>query len=61
MLDLHNDKIIDERSLWETKGIKPDQVIDVLALMGDTSDNIPGGPKNRLENRCTIDSAVRLY
>ena len=25
MLDLHNDKIIDERSLWETKGIKPSQ------------------------------------
>ena len=26
----------------KTKGITPDQVIDTLALMGDTSDNVPG-------------------
>ncbi len=45
MLDLHNDKIIDEQTLWETKGIKPSQVVDALALMGDTSDNVPGVKK----------------
>ena len=42
MLDLQNDKIIDAQTLWETKGIKPPQVVDALALMGDTSDNVPG-------------------
>ena len=26
-------------------GVKPDQMIDLLALMGDTSDNVPGVPK----------------
>ena len=26
-------------------GVKPEQIIDYLALMGDTSDNIPGVPK----------------
>ncbi|MCX5665228.1 MAG: DNA polymerase I [Planctomycetota bacterium] len=30
--------------LFETKGVRADQVADMLALMGDTSDNIPGVP-----------------
>ena len=42
MFDLKNEATIDEASLLETKGITPDQVIDTLALMGDTSDNVPG-------------------
>ena len=54
MLDLQNDKIIDERSLWETKGIKPDQVIDALALMGDTSDNVPGVEKIGLKTAAQL-------
>ena len=54
MLDLHNNKIIDEWSLWETKGIKPGQVIDVLALMGDTSDNIPGVEKVGLKTAAQL-------
>ena len=54
MLDLHNDKIIDERSLWETKGIKPHQVVDVLALMGDTSDNVPGVEKIGLKTAAQL-------
>ena len=54
MLDLHNDKIIDERSLWEMKGIKPSQVVDVLALMGDTSDNVPGVEKIGLKTAAQL-------
>ena len=54
MLDLHNDKTIDEDSLWETKGIKPEQVIDTLALMGDTSDNIPGVEKVGLKTAAQL-------
>ena len=54
MLDLHNDKTIDERALWETKGIKPDQVVDALALMGDTSDNIPGVEKIGLKTAAQL-------
>ena len=54
MLDLHNDKIIDGRSLEETKGIKPSQVVDVLALMGDTSDNIPGVEKIGLKTAAQL-------
>ncbi len=37
-------KVLDEKSLFEKKGIRPDQVADILALTGDTSDNIPGVP-----------------
>ena len=54
MLDLHNDKIIDERSLFETKGIKPKQVVDTLALMGDTSDNVPGVEKIGLKTAAQL-------
>ena len=54
MLDLHNDKTIDVESLWEKKGIKPSQVIDVLALMGDTSDNIPGVDKIGLKTAALL-------
>ena len=54
MLDLHNDKIIDVRSLQETKGIEPSQVVDVLALMGDTSDNVPGVEKIGLKTAAQL-------
>jgi len=36
---------MDEDMVLEKFQVKPDQIIDYLALMGDTSDNIPGVPK----------------
>jgi DNA polymerase-1 len=36
--------IIDEEKVKETFGVRPDQIVDLLAIMGDTSDNIPGIP-----------------
>ena len=36
MFDIHTDKTINVASLREDKGITPAQVIDMLALMGDT-------------------------
>lgn len=35
-------EVMDEEKLMETKGITPAQIIDLKALMGDASDNIPG-------------------
>jgi DNA polymerase-1 len=42
MYDLHKDELITESDLMDELGITPEQVIDLLTLMGDTSDNIPG-------------------
>ncbi|HBQ58823.1 MAG TPA: DNA polymerase I, partial [Balneolaceae bacterium] len=36
--------IIDREGVKDYFGVYPDQVIDVLAMIGDTSDNIPGVP-----------------
>jgi DNA polymerase I len=42
MYDLHKDELITEADLMEELGLRPEQVIDLLTLMGDTADNIPG-------------------
>lgn len=34
----------DKSKLFEAKGLRPDQIIDLKALMGDSSDNYPGIP-----------------
>ncbi|UXI68693.1 DNA polymerase I [Tahibacter amnicola] len=40
---------LDSNGVFEKFGVRPDQIVDLLALMGDTVDNIPGvekcGPK----------------
>lgn len=40
-----SDSRMDIQGVIEKFGVKPEQIIDYLALMGDTSDNIPGVPK----------------
>lgn len=42
LFDIHTDTLIDAEALLSSKGITPSQVVDVLTLMGDTADNIPG-------------------
>lgn len=38
------DKLYDAQGVAEDFGVPPEQVVDVLALMGDASDNVPGVP-----------------
>ena len=49
LYDVHTDLVITAATLKEETGITPEQVIDMLTLMGDTVDNVPGvagvGPK----------------
>lgn len=36
--------VLNEEGLYKKLSVKPSQVVDYLALLGDTSDNIPGVP-----------------
>ena len=45
LINTMSDTLMDETGVVEKFGVKPNQIIDYLALMGDTSDNIPGVPK----------------
>ncbi|RUO76388.1 DNA polymerase I [Pseudidiomarina taiwanensis] len=45
LINTMTDTLLDEQGVIDKYGVRPDQVIDYLALMGDSSDNIPGLPK----------------
>ena len=45
MMDTMKHKIFNEESVFQKFGVKPNQIRDLLALVGDASDNIPGVPK----------------
>ena len=45
LINTMSDTTMDEAGVAEKFGVRPDQIIDYLALMGDTVDNIPGVPK----------------
>lgn len=42
LFDVHTDSAFTARTLREESGLSPEQVIDALALSGDTVDNVPG-------------------
>ena len=45
MMNTMNNQIYDVAGVEKKFGVHPNQIIDYLALVGDTSDNIPGVPK----------------
>ena len=53
MMNTMNNQIYDVTGVEKKFGVSPDQIIDYLALVGDTSDNIPGvskvGPKTAVK------------
>lgn len=62
MWDPQKDALYDEQGVKDKFGIEPSQVIDFMALTGDSSDNVPGvpgiGPKTAstlIENFKTLD------
>jgi len=45
LINTMTDTLLDTDGVEKKFGVKPGQIIDYLALMGDSSDNIPGLPK----------------
>ena len=45
MMNTMNNQIYDVSGVQEKFGVHPNQIIDYLAIVGDSSDNIPGVPK----------------
>ncbi len=44
LINTMNDELLDPAGVERKFGVRPEQIIDYLALMGDKSDNIPGVP-----------------
>ena len=53
------ERFLDEAGVREFFGVAPEQVADVLALMGDSSDNIPGVPRVGRGHGEEVDQRVR--
>ena len=53
MYDIHTGALITPETLKEETGLEPGQIVDMLTLMGDTVDNVPGvpgiGPKTAVQ------------
>lgn len=66
MLQPHKENLlVDAEKVKELFGVRPDQMLDLLAIMGDSSDNIPGlegfGPKTAaslLQEFGTLDNIL---
>ncbi len=65
LLDTMRDKKTGVEGVKDKFGVAPEQVVDVLALMGDSSDNIPGvpgiGPKGASQLIQQFGSLEKLY
>ena len=65
LLKSHDYIMMDEKTFRETYGLDPIKMIDLKALMGDASDNIPGvkgiGEKTALNLLHTYDSLDGVY
>ena len=66
LINTMSDRTYDTNGVKEKFGVLPKQMIDYLALVGDTSDNIPGIPKvgpktaaNWLEKYHTLDNIIK--
>ena len=53
--------LFDRKKILETFNIEPKQLIEVKGLQGDTSDNIPGVPRNRRKNSLITNSKIWDY
>ena len=65
MLDLRRGDVIDEKYLMADWGIRPGQVVDFQALVGDSVDNVPGvpgvGPKTATKLLAQHDTLENVF
>ncbi|OIO53549.1 hypothetical protein AUJ78_00075 [Candidatus Peregrinibacteria bacterium CG1_02_41_10] len=65
MLDTMKKVLYTKEKVQEKLGVLPEKVIDLISLMGDSSDNIPGvpgvGPKTALQLIDTYGSLKKIY
>ncbi len=66
MIDTMKDKIYDRSAVKEKMGVWPEQIHDYLAIVGDSSDNIPGvkgigakGAADLLEQFATLEDCLK--
>ena len=66
MLDTMKDKTFGREEVFEKMGVWPEQIVDYLSLLGDTSDNIPGvkgigakGASKLLDEYKTLDELMK--
>jgi len=66
LVNTMSDVVLDESGVFDKFGVRPSQIIDYLALIGDSSDNIPGvnkvGPKTAvkwLAEYETVDNIIK--
>src|SRR5258707_8586975 len=62
---IKNDVIVDEKKVKEILGVTPEQVVDYMALFGDSIDNIPGakgigekGAAELIQKYGTVENAL---
>jgi DNA polymerase-1 len=65
LVNTMTNEVLDQKGVEKKFGVTPEQIIDYLALVGDTSDNIPGvnkvGPKtavNWLGKYGTVETII---
>ncbi|MCH2141324.1 MAG: hypothetical protein MK100_09895, partial [Phycisphaerales bacterium] len=65
LIDVHKDTVTDVAALHENMGITPSQVVDMLTLMGDNADNVPGvpgiGPKTAAQLVAEYETIEGIY
>jgi len=65
LYDAYKDEEVTAADIFKVEGVNPEHVVDVLALMGDTVDNIPGvpgiGPKTAGQLIVQYGSIENLY
>jgi len=63
--DPMKDKSVDKESIWKEFSIMPDQIVEMMGLSGDVSDNIPGvpgvGPKTALKLIHDYGTIQKIY